>query len=501
MTPTPHGQVPAIQRYKIGYHSDEWGVRSLSPTGIYDDAGPWVRYKDHIAALHRLHAENEALRTQQQECGNTPYDEGPFALAQPVAQRGAADGFFLLLPQRPKPEAPAGTAGLDWDAYSGAQMLAFGRDCSDAAIAALRAQQPAPDYEAGWKDGYKHGAWSTQQPAPATQQAGDVVAYLDVGASGYLDLGAALSEDALQQLPKGRHALVIAGTYGIDGYVAAPQPSPTTKPAPQQEAQQSLTPETGNSVSAKGAAITPESGKPPAEQQATKETSGGFHVWRDISTAPKDGSRFVATGHNYGLYSEVRHICVAQWFRGCWMEASDWNETSELKYLTHWIPLPSPPDDVAAPAEQQAQPDECFPGEPKVAVPQGLISAACFAIRKKRDGGKVLEQLRRYSVGDRSQPLAPQQAAPKAAPGEPDPADIIAGALQISRGHAIEMMREALEAAPQRRRRWLSEQIDQLERKLAIIGVVGVIDGHDVVRRESVLEIARRAALAAQGGE
>ena len=95
---------------------------------------------------------------------------------------------------------------------------------------------------------------------------------------------------------------------------------------------------------------------PPAEQQATKETSGGFHVWRDISTAPKDGSRFVATGHNYGLYSEGRHACVAQWFRGSWIEASDWNETSELKYLTHWMPLPSPPDDVAAPAEQQASP-------------------------------------------------------------------------------------------------------------------------------------------------
>lgn len=86
---------------------------------------------------------------------------------------------------------------------------------------------------------------------------------------------------------------------------------------------------------------------PPAEQQATKETSGGFHVWRDISTAPKDGSRFVATGHNYGLYSEVRHTCVAQWFRGCWMEASDWNETSELKYLTHWMPLPPLPGNAA----------------------------------------------------------------------------------------------------------------------------------------------------------
>ena len=93
---------------------------------------------------------------------------------------------------------------------------------------------------------------------------------------------------------------------------------------------------------------------PPAEQQAPKETLGGVNGWRDISTAPKDGSRFVAIGYNYGLYSEGRHICVAQWFRGCWMEASDWNETSELKYLTHWMPLPSPPDDVAAPAEQQA---------------------------------------------------------------------------------------------------------------------------------------------------
>ena len=65
-----------------------------------------------------------------------------YTTPQPI--QAQADGFFLLLPQRPKPEAPAGTAGLDWDAYSGAQMLAFGRDCSDAAIAALRTQQPAP---------------------------------------------------------------------------------------------------------------------------------------------------------------------------------------------------------------------------------------------------------------------------------------------------------------------------------------------------------------------
>ena len=108
----------AIQRYKIGYHSDEWGQRSSTPSGIPDASGSWVRYADHVTAL----AAGQAT----------------------AAQQGAVDGFFLLLPQRPKPEAPAGTAGLDWDAYSGAQMLAFGRDSSDAAIAALRTEQPAP---------------------------------------------------------------------------------------------------------------------------------------------------------------------------------------------------------------------------------------------------------------------------------------------------------------------------------------------------------------------
>ena len=76
------------------------------------------------------------------------------------------------------------------------------------------------------------------------------------------------------------------------------------------------------------------------------EDAGGAN-WQDISTAPKDGTRFVAVGNNYGLYSETEHVCIAQWFRGCWMEASDWNETSELRYLTHWMPLPPLPGNAA----------------------------------------------------------------------------------------------------------------------------------------------------------
>jgi hypothetical protein len=49
------------------------------------------------------------------------------------------------------------------------------------------------------------------------------VAYLDIGAGGYVDLGSELSADALAELPKGRHMLAIIGTYGVDGYTAAPQ--------------------------------------------------------------------------------------------------------------------------------------------------------------------------------------------------------------------------------------------------------------------------------------
>ena len=49
----------------------------------------------------------------------------------------------------------------------------------------------------------------------------EAVAYLDIGAGGYLDLGSDLPDERLLSLPKGRHALGIIGTYGIDGYVPA----------------------------------------------------------------------------------------------------------------------------------------------------------------------------------------------------------------------------------------------------------------------------------------
>ena len=46
----------------------------------------------------------------------------------------------------------------------------------------------------------------------------DTVAYLDIGAGGYIDLGTDLTDEQLAALPKGRHMLGIIGTYGVDGY-------------------------------------------------------------------------------------------------------------------------------------------------------------------------------------------------------------------------------------------------------------------------------------------
>ena len=46
-----YGQSTAIQRYKIGYRSDEWGMRSSTPGGIQDASGSWVLYSDHITVL------------------------------------------------------------------------------------------------------------------------------------------------------------------------------------------------------------------------------------------------------------------------------------------------------------------------------------------------------------------------------------------------------------------------------------------------------------------
>lgn len=86
----------AIQRYKIGYHADEWGQRSSTPSGIPDASGSWVRYADHVTAL----ATGQATA----------------APAQPAAQQGVA---YAEMPEK---YYLAGGVVPTWDAN---QMRAF----------------------------------------------------------------------------------------------------------------------------------------------------------------------------------------------------------------------------------------------------------------------------------------------------------------------------------------------------------------------------------------
>lgn len=79
VTPTPASGA-AIQRYKIGYHADEWGRRSSTPNGIPDASGSWVRYADHVTAL----AAGQATAAPE----------------QPAAQPGAA---YAALPDEGEP--------------------------------------------------------------------------------------------------------------------------------------------------------------------------------------------------------------------------------------------------------------------------------------------------------------------------------------------------------------------------------------------------------------
>jgi len=65
-----------------------------------------------------------------------------------------------------------------------------------------------------------------EAPATAVGQVPQAVAYLDIGAGGYLDIGSELSNEQLQQLPKGRHMLAIVGTFGVDGYTPAATEAP-----------------------------------------------------------------------------------------------------------------------------------------------------------------------------------------------------------------------------------------------------------------------------------
>ncbi len=281
------------------------------------------------AELRRQHAEIESLQARIKTMAEEHADElmvahldGRMRAAQPAGaqQSGVA---YAALPDADrdymrKVVAVAVTMLFDGYKEDVTRVFSPGELSEFVTITAAMGGERVEDiYRRAWDllslpDRASHGQAPAQAAPAAVAGPSEAVAYLDIGAGGYLDLGTDLSNEALSRLPKGRHALVIAGTYGIDGYT----PTPPTQ----------------------------------AAESVTAPASGAN--WQDISTAPKDGTRFVAVGQNYGLDSEKQHTCIAQWLAGCWVEVSDWNGASKLKYLTHWMPLPPLPGNAArAPAD------------------------------------------------------------------------------------------------------------------------------------------------------
>ena len=47
-----------VQRYKVGYYTDEWGMSSNTPCIVPDDSGYAVKFEDYC----KLEAENAALK-------------------------------------------------------------------------------------------------------------------------------------------------------------------------------------------------------------------------------------------------------------------------------------------------------------------------------------------------------------------------------------------------------------------------------------------------------
>ena len=89
------------------------------------------------------------------------------------------------------------------------------------------------------------------------------------------------------------------------------------------------------------------------------------------------------------------------------MEVSEWNEASELKYLTHWMPLPPLPGSAA-----RAQADSVTaPAGPSKPLPYEPTSAMLIAAREQ-DPALPIEMVRAiYWAMWRKAPTPPAQTA------------------------------------------------------------------------------------------
>lgn len=75
--------------------------------------------------------------------------------------------------------------------------------------------------------------------------------------------------------------------------------------------------------------------------------------WRDISTAPRDGTPILIGCSKPGFYPRS---CWWSDYFDSWVVREDEGSATYLhsEYVTHWMPLPDPPDIKSGPAEVTA---------------------------------------------------------------------------------------------------------------------------------------------------
>ena len=57
-----------VQRYKVGYYTDEWGMSIITPRLMPDDSGFAVKFEDYC----KLEAENERLKAELTKYRDAP---------------------------------------------------------------------------------------------------------------------------------------------------------------------------------------------------------------------------------------------------------------------------------------------------------------------------------------------------------------------------------------------------------------------------------------------
>ena len=67
--------------------------------------------------------------------------------------------------------------------------------------------------------------------------------------------------------------------------------------------------------------------------------------WEPIETAPKDSTSILATGWDDNEPGTMRHYVVVLYDESAGGFISEEDNLTTYTFLTHWMPLPEPPND------------------------------------------------------------------------------------------------------------------------------------------------------------